>query len=144
MKRMLTAFLLASALALTTAGCKTATNPPQPQTLAPGFQNPADQAMDQALVGAHNFYQTIQCSTLGQGIIQATGACDPNTTVTKYTPSAAEKTALNNFSTALNSAQIIYIAYHAGQSTQAQAQAAVNSVTAQQTALQSSLSGGTK
>jgi hypothetical protein len=115
-------------LAVPLMGCKPASTTTTPQTLAPGYANSADQAMGETLVAAHAFYTTIQ----------------GDVTSGKYTPSATEKTSLNNFATALNSAQIIYIAYHAGQSTQAQAQAAVNAVTAQQASLQSSLSGGTK
>lgn len=113
------------ALALATVpmmGCKPATTT-APQALAPGYLNQADQTMGQTLVGAHSFYTTIQQDV-------ASG---------KYQPSVAEKTALNNFATALNTAQLIYIGYHAGANTQAQAQAAVNAVTAQQTAIQSTL-----
>lgn len=126
MKKLVLILMLA--IPLGTVGCKPATTTTAPQTLAPGYMNSADQAMGEALVAAHSFYATIQQDA-------ASG---------KYTPSATEKTALNNFATALNSAQIIYIAYHAGQSTQAEAQSAVNAVTAQQAQLQTSLSGGTK
>lgn len=109
-----------------TAGCKSASVPTSPQVLAPGYQNQADQIMGETLVGAHNFYQTIQQDV-------ASG---------KYNPSITEKAALNNFAIALNAAQTIYIAYHAGADTQAQAQAAVNAVVTQQTSLQSTITGG--
>lgn len=112
-------------LALPFAGCKPATTT---APLAPGYSSPADQVMGETLVGAHQFYVTIQ-SDIASG---------------KYAPSPTEKTALNNFATALNAAQVLYIAYHNGAATQAQAQAAVNAVTTQQTALQSTLTGGAK
>lgn len=118
--------VLALIVPLGTVGCvKPNANTP-PAALAPGYQNSADQVMGQTLVGAHQFYATIQ----------------QDVAIGKYKPSPSEKTALNNFATALNAAQTVYISYHAGAATQAQAQAAVNSVTAQQTALQSALSGG--
>lgn len=113
---------------LTYSGCKAATTNTTPQALAPGYLNQADQVMGQTLVGAHAFYTTIQQDV-------ASG---------KYTPSSTEKVALNNFATALNAAQLIYIGYHAGANTQAQAQAAVNALSTQQTALQSFVAGGTK
>jgi hypothetical protein len=65
-----------------------------------------------------------------------------DTLVGKYKPSAAEKAALNNFALALNSAELIYKAYHAGSATSAQAQAAVNAVTVQQSAIQATVTGG--
>jgi hypothetical protein len=84
--------------------------------------------MDQVLVGAKTFYTDIQAKI-------AAGT---------YAPSATEKTALNNFGTALNAAQVIYLAFHNGTATQAQAQAAVDSVSTQQTTLQNTLSTGVK
>lgn len=124
MKRLAIGILSLALLGL--PGCKTATTTTAPQTLAPGYLNSADEVMGETLVGAHAFYVTIQQDV-------ANG---------KYAPSAAEKTALDNFATALNAAQVLYISYHAGVATQAQAQNAVNSVTIQQTALQSTLTGG--
>lgn len=107
-------------------GCKIATSTTPAAALAPGFFSQADQTMDQVLVGAHTFYVTVQ----------------QNTAAGTYTPSAAELTALNNFGSALNAAQSIYIAYHAGSATAAQAQTAVNAVQTQQTALQSTITTG--
>lgn len=126
MKLLTTCVLSLTLLGL--PGCKTASTTTASQSLAPGYANQADQAMGETLVGAHSFYVTIQADV-------ASG---------KYTPSATEKTALNNFATVLNTAQILYIAYHAGQATQAQAQAAVNNVTTQQTSLQSTITGSAK
>lgn len=124
MKKLVLAILLSAATI--TTGCKAASTTTPPQALAPGYTNSADQMMGQTIVGAHAFYVTIQADI-------AAG---------RYTPSAAEKTALNGFAVALNAAQIVYIGYHAGTSTQAQAQSAVNAVIAQQSALQATLTGG--
>ncbi len=126
MKKILAALTILAGLSLPVAGCTAVSTPTTPQALAPGYQNTADQAMGETLVGAHAFYVTVQQDV-------AAG---------KYTPSATEKSALNDFGAALNAAQIIYIGYHAGVNTQAQAQAAVNGVSTQQTALQSTITGG--
>lgn len=120
--------IIAVALALTLAGCKAVTSTTPTAALAPGFSSQADETMDQVLVGAHNFYTTIQADV-------ADG---------KYSPSPTEVTALNSFGQALNDAQVLYIAFHAGTATLAQAQAAVNTVTTQQTALQSTVTAGVK
>lgn len=109
------------ALCLSLAGCHAATTTTPP--LAPGFSSQADQTMDQTLVGAHKFYTDIQAQVLAG----------------TYTPAASEKTALNTFASALNTAQVVYIAFHAGTATQAQAQVAVDSVSAQQTSLQNTI-----
>ena len=127
MKRTLSilgGLLLGTALAMVFVGCKPVSTT-APQTLAPGYLNQADQVMGETLVGAHAFYVTIQQDV-------AAG---------KYHPSTTEATSLNDFATALNAAQILYVAYHAGQATQAQAQTAVNAVATQQTALQATLTG---
>lgn len=119
--RKLTVLLLCVPLML--AGCAktTGTTPP----LAPGYQNQTDQSMGQALAAAHSFYQTIQ----------------QDVTAGKFVPSPTEKTALNDFAASLNVAQPLYLAYHAGTATQAQAQAAVNDVIAKQSALQAQIGG---
>jgi hypothetical protein len=115
--------ILLACLALPLLGCPAANTTTPATALAPGFSSQADQTMDQVLVGAHTFYTTVQ-----QDI--ASG---------KYTPSASEKVALNTFATALNTAQTIYINFHNGTATQAQAQTAVNNLQTQQTALQSTI-----
>jgi hypothetical protein len=84
--------------------------------------------MDQVLVGAKSFYVSIQ----------------KQVTAGTYTPSASEKTALNTFASALNTAESVYLAYHNGTATQAQAQTAVDSVSAQQTTLQATITTGAK
>jgi hypothetical protein len=106
-----------------TFGCKTTTTTTPTAALAPGFSSAADQTMDQVLVGAKKFYTDIQAQVIAGS----------------YVPSEAEKTALNTFASALNTAQVVYVAYHGGTATQAQAQAAVDTVTAQQTAIQNTI-----
>lgn len=99
------------------AGCTpTATNP---ATLAPGYLNAADQTMGQILAGARSFYISVQQQS-------ASG---------QMTLSATEKTAFNSFEVSLNAGDAVYLAYHSGSATQAQAQAAVNLVQQQQAAL---------
>ena len=114
MKKLL--ILLALCLPLT--ACTPSTTPPA-QALAPGYQNAADQQMGEILAGAHSFYDSIQQQS-------ASG---------QLTLTTEQKTAFNAFGLALNSAQSVYLAYHGGQATQAQAQTAVNSVQQQQAAL---------
>jgi len=124
MKRLAFALLLAFGV----MGC---TNPPAitppPVALAPGYLNAADQQIGEALSGARAFYTHIQAD-----IQKGT-----------YTPTAAEKTALNNFATTLNTAQAAYIAYHANPNvvTEDAASNAVQAVQQQQTALQPSIPG---
>lgn len=118
MKRILSPALLflALAMALTSSGCKTsATAPP----LAPGYNNPADQQMGSILAGARALYEKIRTDS-------ASGAT---------TLSQAEKDAFNRLGVSINLAEQIYLAYHAGTATQAQAQAAVNTVQQNQAAV---------
>src|ERR1700734_2784110 len=111
--------VLMACMALPLTGCPAATTPPA--ALAPGYINAADQQMGEILAGARSFYQTIQQeSAAGTVILTAT-----------------EKTAFNAFGTSLNAANTVYLAYHSGTQTQAAAQAAVNTVQAQQAALPS-------
>jgi hypothetical protein len=109
-------------------GCPAASTKTPPAALAPGFTNTQDQDMDQILVGAHVFYTDIQSKA-------AAGT---------YVPSPTEKTALNSFASALNIAQTLYRAYHAGTASEAQAKAAVDVVAAQQASLQSTITTGAK
>lgn len=55
----------------------------------------------------------------------------------------AERSALNSMIDALNSADIVYAAYHAGTATQAQLQASLDKVSAAQSSVQSGLSSAT-
>lgn len=110
---------LALLIPVVPTGCAKPNTTTPPAALAPGYQNPADQQMGEILAGAHAFYNSIaQQSAAG--------------TLT-LTPSV--KTAFNAFGVTLNSAQTVYLSYHAGAATQAQAQAAVNAVQQQQAAL---------
>ncbi|MDE2104958.1 MAG: hypothetical protein KGL39_47410 [Patescibacteria group bacterium] len=121
MCRNLKLFSLLLILPLTLAvGCKTSSTSTSPAVLAPGYLNQADQTMGQTLAAAHQFYAKIQAD------VQAG----------TYTPSSTERTALDTFAVTLNQAQLEYLAYHNGVATQAQAQAAVNAVSAAQAQLQ--------
>jgi outer membrane scaffolding protein for murein synthesis (MipA/OmpV family) len=121
MKRLLIAFTLCFAI-LPMTGCPTPaaqTQPTAPAVVAPGYQNAADQQMGEILAGAHAFYNSIaQQAQAGTLVLQ------PNV-----------KTAFNAFGVTLNSAQTVYLSYHAGAATQAEAQAQVNAVQSQQAAL---------
>ena len=131
MRKILSTALLAIALAGT--GCKTTGVAPP---LAPGFQNIPDQQMYGALKGARNFYLTIQCETQGLNYSPDAKQCmsDPNIKVPMVL-SQTEKDTFNRFGASLNIAEQLYLAYHAGTATQAQAQAAVNTVSQQQATL---------
>jgi hypothetical protein len=123
----------ALALALAITGCKQAT---VTAPLAPGYQNAADQQMGEILAGAHTFYSTIQCETQGLNWSQTTSSCvsDPNVTAPMVL-NATAKLSFNDFGIALNQAESVYLAYHAGTATQAKAQAAVTTVQTKQAAL---------
>jgi hypothetical protein len=115
-------------LGMLTAGCTNPANTtPPPQALAPGYLNATDQQMGEALAAAHAFYVRIQTDV-------AAG---------KYTPSPVEKTALNNFAIALNTAQSLYLNYHASPSVVSEdaASHAVQNVQQQQAALQPTIPG---
>jgi hypothetical protein len=99
-------------------GCKTS-NPTTPAQLAPGYNNAADQQMGEILAGAHAFYTSIQQQVEANQM--------------GMTPEL--KAQFNTFGVNLNAAQNVYLAYHAGTATQAQAQTAVNTVQSQQAAL---------
>lgn len=121
-RRILLTALAILAVSFPVTGCKTSTAT-APAALAPGYTDPADQQMGQILEAAHQFYVTIQ------GQIQSKA----------YVPSATEITALDSFAITLNSAETIYLNFHAGNATQAQAQYAVDQVTAAQSQLQTVL-----
>ena len=98
-------------------GCKPTTT--TPAVLAPGYLSQADQQMGEILSGAHAFYASIQQQTQAGTL----------------TLDATTKQAFNAFGASLNAAQTVYLAYHNGTATQAQAQAAVNTVQSKQAAL---------
>ena len=115
-------------LVLLLAGCHAATSTTPPVALAPGFSSQADQTVDQILVGARVFYVSIQDSVNAQ----------------TYTPTPAALKALNDFGVALNTAETVYLAYHNGTATLAQAQAAAATVSTQQTAVSTLVTGATQ
>lgn len=121
MKRYLAAMTLCLALMLGLSGCSGSnpSTPTNPAQLAPGYQNQADQTMGSVLSGARAFYVSIQ-----QQSQAGTLTLDPTV-----------KASFNVFGTSLNAAETVYLAYHQGTATQAQAQAAVNQVQSQQAAL---------
>lgn len=125
-------FLLVLPLAMLTACKTTSVTPP----LAPGYTSAADQQMGEILAGARSFYSTIQCETQGLNWSQSTSTCvsDPNITAPMVL-SVTAKAAFNDFGVGINSAEQVYLAYHAGTATQAQAQAAITAVQQKQTAL---------
>lgn len=119
MKKTLAVITLCLATMMMT-GCPAAsTNPTTPAQLAPGYNNSADQQMGAVLSGARAFYTSIQSQS-------AAGTLTLTPTV---------KASFNQFGVSLNAAEAIYLAYHSGQATQAQAQASVNTVQTQQAAL---------
>ena len=120
--KALTSAILALALFVPLAGCKTAATAPP---LAPGYLNQADQTMGQALAGAEAFYQKIQQQSAAGTVAL----------------SAGEKKVLNDLGTAINAADPLYLAYHNGQGTQAAAQTAIDQVTAQQAVVQAAIPG---
>lgn len=120
--KALTSAILALALFVPLAGCKTAAVAPP---LAPGYLNQADQTMGQALAGAEAFYQKIQQQSAAGTVAL----------------SAGEKKVLNDLGTAINAADPLYLAYHNGQGTQAAAQTAIDQVTAQQAVVQAAIPG---
>lgn len=98
-------------------GCKTNPGPAQP--LAPGFTNSVDQSLGETLAAARAFYSRLQLDA----------------TAGTFKPSAAETQALNGLSAAINAAEPVYLAYHAGTGSQAAAQAAIDAVTQKQAAV---------
>lgn len=135
MKRFLVLALALSAV----AGCKTVS---APTPVAPGYLNATDQQLGQTLRGARDFYRTIQCETQGQNFQELTDTCVPDTTIQKLTLTPTEKTSFTVLAASINSAEVVYQQYHLGQATLAQVQTAVQTVTQQQSALQSTLTGG--
>jgi hypothetical protein len=119
MKRILTLTCLALTLAM--AGCARPNQPAQPT--APGYTNSIDQSMGETLAAARAFYNRIQADA----------------TSGTYKPTAAESQVLENLGQAINAAQPIYLAYHAGTGGQAAAQSAIDKVTQAQNVAQSQI-----
>lgn len=124
MKHRLALILCIPLILTPVEGCKTTST--TPAALAPGYLSQTDQQMGEILAGAHNFYTSIQ-SQVAAGTL---------------TLNATAKLSFNDFATALNAAQTVYLAYHNGTATVDQAQVAVNTVQSKQAALP--LPGATK
>jgi hypothetical protein len=134
MKRI-AAYVVIWLAVFTLAGCPANTPTPTPP-IAPGYMNQADQVMGETLAAARAFYRTVQCETQTMNWQRATDTCVPDPDITSpmvLTP--GEKTAYNAFGQALNVAEPVYLAYHAGAATQAAAQTAVDTVAQDQSAL---------
>lgn len=116
------------------SGCKTAVVAPP---LAPGFNNAQDQQIGSILSGARAFYDTIQCETQSLNWDKATSECvaDPSITA-PLVLSATMKSSFNDFGTALNAANQVYLDYHSGTATEAAAQTQANLIQQKQSALQ--------
>ena len=133
MKKILLAIALCMPISL--AGCHVTAATPV-ATLAPGYSSETDAQMGQVLKGARSFYSTVQCETKGLNWNAVASLCvaDPNIT-SPLVLSVAEKAAFNDFGKSLNLAETVYVAYHAGTATQADAQADVNIVLSKQNSL---------
>jgi hypothetical protein len=104
-------------------GCKTLTSNTPPSALAPGALNAFDQQAYQTLSAAHAF------------AVSASGNAATLTTT--------EKADLNSFIAILNTADVLYQAYHAGTATQAQVQTQLNAVATSQATFSSAVTGET-
>lgn len=121
MKRNYTQYLLLLVVFFWIAptGCKTNQVNPPTAPVAAGYLNAQDQQMGKVLAGARNFYTSIQDQVNAKTL----------------TMGDSIKAKFNAFGVTLNAAESIYLAYHQGAATQAQAQAAVNQVQTEQAAL---------
>lgn len=136
--------ILAVLLLLPMAGCRPAATSTPANAVAPGYSNLTDQQIGGILASAHNFLAGLGCAEKAQGYSTTTFQCEPAVTVTKFVPTTAELTTLNALEITVNSAQTVYLAYHAGTATLAQAQAAANQVKSQQATIQTAISAEVK
>ncbi len=134
--------LLSLSLLLCAVGCApTTTTPP----LAPGYANQTDQVMGETLAAANGFYHSIQCQTQAKAWDATAKTCAASPQVTSaMTLTPTEKTAFNSFAVALNTANAVYLNFHAGTATQAQAQTAINTVQTQQSAIEAQITQAVK
>lgn len=124
MKRALFSLILLPLLVLPLAGCPTASTTTPPAALAPGYTSQLDQQLGQAMAALRaGDYAAVS------GFLSLT-----------QPQQAAEKSALNNFTTAVNAADTLYLAFHAGVTvanpnppSAAQVQAAITAATSAQT-----------
>lgn len=121
MKRLSLVFPLL--LALTFTGCLRTVQAPTP--LIPGAISQFDANAYKTLVAAHAYAES-----LSEQAKQGT-----------YKPSPEEKLLVNQFILDLNAADTMYEAYHAGSTTEAQMQAALNVVSADQAKVTTAVGG---
>lgn len=100
-------------------GCNTVTSTVPPAAVAPGYASPADQQLGQDLAAVNKFVASEKGNYSCDSVASAAQTC--------LTPAqqTAEKPYLNGLVTATDAANTVYLAYHAGTQTLAQAQAAV-------------------
>lgn len=115
MKRIILALVLAVSVVTIPTGCR---HTPA-QAPIPGAINNFDSSAYQTLRVAHDIAKSLSDQA-------AAGT---------FKPSPVQKTAINQFISDLNIADVVYAAYHNGAATQAQAQAAIDKVTAEQASL---------
>jgi hypothetical protein len=106
--------LLSIFLALPLLGCPSASSPTPP--LAPGYTTPFDQTAGQTLAAAHALVAKATADYLSLTPAQQ----------------ATEKPILNAFVSAVNTADSVYLQFHAGAATQAQVQTQLNNVSTAQ------------
>lgn len=110
--------LISLVLCLPLVACKTVSTNTPPAVLAPGYSSQFDQTTGQTLAALNAF---VSKATLDYQ---------------KLTPSqqVSEKVILNNFVLAVNTANQLYLAFHAGGATQGQVALAMDKATAAQNA----------
>ena len=123
MKRAILSLILLPLLVLPLAGCPAASSSTPPTALAPGYNSAVDQQLGQTMAALR-----AADYAAASGYLSLTP-----------TQQAAEKAALNNFTAAVNAADVLYLAYHAGVTvanpnppSQAQVQAAISTATTAQ------------
>ena len=118
MKRLLSLLALGLAVGWMT-GCPATVNAPTPPP-APGYSSQADQTLGQSLAAIDAFVTQEKA----------------NYAVMSVNLQAAEKPYLNNLISAVNVANQLYLAFHAGTATLTQAQTAFATAQSAQTALE--------
>lgn len=113
--------IIITACLLLPMGCHKTTTQTNPAVLAPGYTSQADQTLGTTLKGIHDFYTGLTARI----------AAD------KRVLGPSESAALTSLSLAINTADTVYVAYHNGQATLQQAQAAVSNASAAQAKAQS-------
>ena len=126
MKKLLSLLTLGLALGWCVGCTVTATTPPA--AVAPGYSSQADQTLGQSLAAIDAFVTQEKAN-----YAQLSSALQ-----------AAEKPYLNNLIAAVNAANQVYLAFHAGTATLAQAQVSFATAQSAQTALAANKGVGVK